>query len=487
MAAEPLELAFHPRSIAVVGASAEPLSFGNFFLQHLVNYGFRGRIYPVTPKWPEILGHKAYPALKDVPGTVDYVICCLPAAKVADLLKECPGKGVRVVHLFTGRFGETGKDEAAAQEKAILRLATELGVRLVGPNCMGIYNPEAGISFGHDFPTEPGRLGMFFQSGGSASEFIYYASLRGIRFSKVASYGNALDIDEAEILAYLAEDDATDVIAGYVEGIRDGRKFLDALRRTTPKKPVILLKVGRGSAGAESAASHTASLAGSFPIWESAVRQAGAVQAETLADMADLAVTFYCLPPIRSTRVGILGGGGGQSVLSADEWDVGGFDVVPLPDDIEEVIRERLPELWWGWIRNPVDQSLLPMEVLGTDLSPEILMRMARSDSLDLVVANTAVGGPFSKSHLAAYVELYAQVIIEAGKTGKNPVVAVLDTGASSPREFDDERWRGLYEARTKLVAAGIPVYASARRAARSIHRLVKYHQWRDARTRFSD
>jgi acyl-CoA synthetase (NDP forming) len=296
----------------------------------------------------------------------------------------------------------------------------------------------------------------------------------------VVSYGNALDIDEADILEYLADDDETDVIAGYVEGIGDGRRFLDALRRTTPKKPVILLKVGRGNAGVESAASHTASMAGSFAIWESATQQAGAVQAHTLADMADLTVAFYGLPPIRSTRVGILGGGGGQSVLSADEWEMAGFDVAPLPDDIEELIRETLPELWWGWIRNPVDQSLLPMEVVGTDLSPEILRRMARSDSLDLVVANTAVGGPFSKSHLAAYVEQYTQDIIEAGKTGKNPVVAVIDTGASSPKEFDDERWRGLYEARAKLVAAGIPVYASARRAAGSIHRLVKYHRWRD-------
>jgi hypothetical protein len=161
---------------------------------------------------------------------------------------------------------------------------------------------------------------------------------------------------------------------------------------------------------------------------------------------------------------------------------MGGFDVVPLPPDVEELIRQTLPELWWGWIRNPVDQSLLPMEVLGADLSPEILRRMARSDSLDLVVANTAVGGPFTKSHLAAFVEKYAEDIIEAGKEGTNPVVAVLDTGDLNPNEFDDPRWRGLSEARTRLIAAGIPVYASARRAAGSIRRLVKYHRWRDAR-----
>ena len=481
MVAEQLEAAFHPRSIAVVGASGEPLSFGHSFLQHLVDYGYRGRIYPVTPKWPELMGHKAYPALKDIPATVDYVICCLPASKVIDLLRQCPEKGVRVVHLFTGRFSETGRQEAAHLEEDILRLATELGVRLIGPNCMGIYNPGEGIAFGHDFPTEPGGVGMFFQSGGSCSEFIYHASLRGIRFSKVVSYGNALDIDEADILEYLSEDSETDVIAGYIEGIRDGRKFVRSLRRTTPKKPVILLKAGRGSAGAKSAASHTASMAGSFAIWESATRQAGAVQARSMADMLDLAVSFCCLPPMRSTRVGILGGGGGQSVLSADEWDVAGFDVVPLPDEVEEVIRQALPELWWGWIKNPVDQSLLPVEAIGSDLSAEILRRMARSDNLDLVVANTAVGGPFSKSHLAVYMQKLTEDIIKAGKTGKNPVVVVLDTGPLSPNEFDDERWRGLSEARTKLIAAGIPVYASAGRAARSIHRLLKYHRWKEA------
>jgi len=481
MVAEQLEAAFHPRSIAVVGASGQPLSFGYSFLRHLVDYGYRGRIYPVTPKWPELMGHKAYPALKDIPATVDYVICCLPASKVVDMLRQCPEKGVRIVHLFTGRFSETGREEAAHLEEDILGLATELGIRLIGPNCMGIYNPGEGIAFGHDFPTEPGRVGMFFQSGGSCSEFIYYASLRGIRFSKVASYGNALDIDEADILEYLCEDSETDVIAGYIEGIKDGRKFIQSLRRTTPKKPVILLKAGRGSAGVASAASHTASMAGSFAIWESATRQAGAVQAQSLADMIDLTVSFCCLPPIRSTRVGILGGGGGQSVLSADEWDVAGFDVVPLPDDVEEVIRQTLPELWWGWIKNPVDQSLLPMEVVDSDLSAEILKRMSRSDNLDLVVANTAVGGPFSKEHLAVYVQKYTEDIIETGKTGTNPVAVVLDTGPLGPNEFDDERWRGLSEARTKLIAAGIPVYASAGRAARSIHRLLKYHRWREA------
>ena len=476
-----LETAFYPRSIAVVGTSGDPLSFGHSFLLHLVNYGYQGKIYPVTPNWPEILGLKAYPALKDVPGPVDYVICCLPASKVPDLLRECPQRGVKVVHMFTGRFSETGRHEAAGLEQDILKLARELGLRLIGPNCMGVYHPGQRIAFGHEFPTEPGHLGMFLQSGGVAAEFIYYASLRGIRFSKVVSYGNALDINESDILEYLTADEETRLMAAYVEGIKDGRRFVRQLGRATASKPVIILKAGRGRAGADMAFSHTAALAGSDQVWDAAIRQAGAVLAETMEDMVDLAVSFYFLPPIRRARVGIIGGGGGKSVLSAGEWEVAGFEVAPLPPEIEALIRKRMPELWWGWIKNPVDLSIISFEARMADLTGNMLKMMARSDSYDLVVANLTVGGPLSKDQLALAVPKQVEEIIEAKRTGTNPVAVVLNTGTLSPREFDDQRWRCLAEAMPRLIEAGIPVYPSPGQAAGAIIRLIKYYRKRGA------
>jgi len=225
-----IDAAFHPQSVAVAGASENSFSMGYNFLYHLKTYGFKGKIYPVTPKFSEVLGYKAYSNLKDVPKPVDYVICCLPAIKVPDLLRECTEKNVKVVHLFTGRFSETGKADAAQLEVEISRLSRTLGIRLIGPNCMGIYHPGEGLAFGYDFPIESGKMALVFQSEGACSEFIYYAALRGIRFSKVISYGNAMDIDESDLLEYLADDEETQFIACYIEGIKDGKKFVRALR-----------------------------------------------------------------------------------------------------------------------------------------------------------------------------------------------------------------------------------------------------------------
>ena len=479
MFVEQLEAAFHPRSIAVAGASGNPFSMGYRYVLHLKTYGFRGQIYPVTPHWPEVLDLKAYPALKDVPGPVDYVICCLPAAKVPELLAQCPEKQVKVVHMFTGRLSETGHADAAELEMEILRQARELGIRLLGPNCMGLYYPKQGIAFAYDFPSEPGDVGMFMQSGGAATEFVYYAALRGVRFSKVISYGNALDLNEADLLEYLSQDSETRVIASYIEGIKDGKRFLSALSRAAASKPVIILKAGRSSAGARQAASHTAALAGSSKTWETAIRQAGAIQARTLEEMLDLVVSFYLLPPILGTRVGIVGGGGGSSVLSADEWEEAGFSVVPFPPEIEEEIRKTLPELWWGWLRNPVDVSIFPEEAHITNLGGKIIKMMAESPQFDLLIANVAIGGPFSPPELSSFIGNQIKELIEASR--KKPVAMVLNTGTLDTASFDNPRWRCLAEQKANLVTAKIPVYSSADEAASALIHLVNYYQRREA------
>ena len=481
MIIEQLDIAFHPRSIAVIGISDGTISVGQNFIQQLKDYGYSGRIYPVTKNGVEVLGLRTYAALKDVPGGVDYVICCLPASEVLDLLRECSEKDVKVVHLFTARFSETGKEEATQLEKDILRLAKDLSIRIIGPNCMGVYHPKEGIGFAFDFPKEPGKLGMFLQSGGAASEFVYYASLRGIRISKMMSYGNALDINETDILKYLANDKETEIIAGYIEGIRDGRAFTQQLSQTTPSKPVIILKAGRGSAGAKAAASHTAAMAGSKDAWTAAFRQSGVIEARTLQDMIDLIVSFYFLPPILGTRVGIAGGGGGNSVLSATEWGEAGFDVVPLPQETEDMIRETMPELWWGWIRNPVDLSILPINDSSPNLSGEIMKMMAGSDDFDFVVANFAIGGPFSKEQLHLYLNKQVEDVIEARQMGTKPLVAVIDTGTLTPSEFDDLRWKSLAEVTPRLIDAGIPIFSNNALAAAAIMRQIEYYQRREA------
>lgn len=481
MSSDHLESIFHPGSLAVVGASGSSGSYGYIFMQSLINCGYEGQIYPINPNESEVLGFKAYPALKDTPGLVEYVICCLSASKALDLLSQCKQKGVKFVHFLTGRFSETGSKGATELERKMLRLARKLGIRLIGPNCMGIYCPKGGMSFGYDFPKEPGKVGMFLQSGGASTEFVRYASLRGIRFSKVISYGNALDLDETDFLQYLARDPETELIACYIEGVKDGRKFFHTLRQAASSKPVIVLKAGRSSAGIRAASSHTAAMAGTLRIWESVIKQAGAIQVRSLEEMMDLVASFCFLPPVMGTRIGIVGGGGGKSVLSADEWEEAGFNVVPLSPEIREEIKRRVPEMWWGWIGNPVDVSIMPDEAWATDLSGDILRIMAASPHFDLLVANITADAPFEKAVMTFFIRRLVEGIIELKRKGTKPLAVVLNTGALGVEDFKNWRWKLFAEQKSCLVAANLPVYPTVSQAAKAIGHLVNYYRKKGA------
>lgn len=220
MSAHPLEELLRPKSIAVVGASAS--GRGGGFVAPLQELGFKGEIYPVNPKYPEIMGLKAYARVRDIPGPVDFVISSIPAAGVLDLIGDCAEKRVKLVHLFTARFSETGRKEAAELEQEILRRARGAGIRLIGPNCMGVYHPAEGISFNGGMPTESGPVGVVSQSGQFVGEMVGTAAARGVRFSKAISYGNALDFNECDYLEYFAQDPETKMVLLYIEGVRNG-------------------------------------------------------------------------------------------------------------------------------------------------------------------------------------------------------------------------------------------------------------------------
>ncbi len=226
-----IEAIFHPRSIAVVGASDNPNSPGYDYVSSLQKFGYSGEIYPVNPRAGEILGLPAFPALRDVPGEVDYVISCIPAVAVLDLVDDCAAKGARALQLFTARFSETGRKEGAELERQLAQRARAAGVRIIGPNCMGLLYPRQGISFRADMLRQPGSVGLLSQSGNLLFELTYLGGPRGLRFSQAISYGNGLDLNEADFLDYFARDTESAVVGGYVEGVRDGRRFLAALRR----------------------------------------------------------------------------------------------------------------------------------------------------------------------------------------------------------------------------------------------------------------
>jgi len=460
-----LDLLFRPRSVAVAGASTNVDSPGHDYVQAMKNMEFAGPIYPLNRSADEVAGLKAYPALADVPGEVDLVISCLPAGAVMDLVEQCGGKGVKFLHLFTGRFSETGDEEAADLERRIAASAAAKGVRILGPNGMGLYHPAAGLSFRPDLPPAAGSVAFLSQSGNNAVEVVTRGNARGLRFGKVANYGNGLDVTPGEMLRYLADDRETTVIGAYVEGVPDGRGFFEGLSAAAANKPVVIHKAGRTKAGARSAASHTAALAGAAELWGTMLRQAGAHEARNQEQLLDLMLGAALLPKPSGRNIAIVGGGGGRSVQSADAAEENGFNVVPLPGDVRERVREKAPQLA-DWVGNPVDQSILA----GSGLSSNGLLElMLESPAYHLAIANVGedwfFGRPDAGDRLKHACNRLAQICEKSAK----PVAVVL--GATETANWEH---RAVVDSvRDDFAKRGIAVYASVERAAWALGRLT--------------
>ncbi len=468
-----LDYAFYAKSIAVVGASDQPFSFGYHFLRHLLDDRFKGAIYPVNPQKAVVQGLKAYPSLSEIPGEIDYVICCVPTSKVLSLLDECSHKKVRLVHLFTARLSETGRPEASALEKLILDRARELGIKLIGPNCMGVYSPQTGISFGYGLPAEKGNIGVVSQTGGGATVLIEYCALLGLRFSKVVSYGNALDIDESDIIDYLASDEDTGLIAGYFEGVKDGAKFIRSLKNASTRKPVIVIKGGKGKSGSRAVSSHTAAIAGSRDLWQIAFKQAGAIEVDSLEEMANLLTLFSYLPRVSGNRAAIMGGGGGKCVISADLAEDNGLVLPALSQGLRVKLKGLVPDLW-DWLGNPVDFSIWGDSAGKTVEIPNLFVE---SPDYDFLIIQISVDNPLDDEWWVNIVKMSADSII--GLSGKKlkPVVAVLSGAKPGYRDLENVRWRTLMEVRTSLINAGVPTFDTMAEAARAMNLYISY--WR--------
>lgn len=470
MSTHPLEEVLNPRAIAVVGAS-DSGGRGSGFLTPLRDLGFEGELYPVNPKYSEIMGMKAYASVRDIPGVVDYVISSVPASQVLGMIADSAEKGVKGIHLYTARFSETGREGAAELEQEILRQARKAGIRLIGPNCMGVYYPGKRISFSGGMPRESGPIGLASQSGSAIHEIVDLAARKGLRFSKAISYGNALDFNESDYLEYFAQDPDTDVIMMYIEGVRDGRRFFDTLRRTTATKPVIIVKGGRGKSGTRATASHTASLAGSMEVWETVVSQGGAVSARDLDELVDVTTALHYLPPITGRRVGVAGGSGGSSVLAADLCEEAGLDVIPLPPEVREELKARGSEIW-DWIGNPADMSIRIDRSFNTG---DMLEVMARSPSFDLLIA--FVHGHFHGGQGRVSAEKFLEEY-RLNELGVKPMLAVMEERGGGG-DGDDHSWvqQLLEEVKAGLAAARIPTYPSIGRAAGAASKLIDYYQ----------
>ncbi len=467
---------FHPRSIAVVGASSNPVASGYLYMDYLIKSGYKGKIYPINPKGGEILGLQAYSAIENVPGDVDFVICAIAAKFVPDMLKQCGPKNVRAVHMFTGRMAETGDEKGIEFENYIANVAREQGVRIIGPNCPGIYHPKERIVTNYDVSLEPGSVGVIIQSGGMSWDLTRYADLRGIRFSKVIAMGNGVDLTACDYLEYMTYDDDTRVIAMYLEGVKDGPRFFELLREATAVKPVIILKGGKVPKGQKRTASHTAVMAGAYSTWKTMFRQCNVVQARDFSDLVDLIAGFDRLPPLKGKRAGVIGGGGGISVLAGDEVEQAGLDVVDLPNEVREFIGEREP-MMKHWMGNPVDFSI----TTGTKVDPhELLVAMSKSAGFDILLCKITEDLPLSVENYQKWVEKEISIFLSVAQEKNLPLVVSLGNPLMGSRALEDKRWLCLFDARQSLIENGIPFYATTNIAAGVVSRVADYYLRRD-------
>lgn len=460
---------FDPRSVAVIGASNDAIKFGGQTYAVMKLRRYHGRLYPVNPSVTQVDGDRSYARVQDIPGQLDMAIVAVAAPHVVQAVADCAEKRVRAVQILTAGFTESGTAQGARWEEEIAEIARASGIRIVGPNCFGIYSPESALTMrpGPDFPSEGGPVGVLSQSGGFASSLIRKAIGLGIRFSEVVSYGNACDLNETDYLSYFEADEQTRMVGAYIEGVRDGRRFFEVARRTSLRKPLVIWKGGLTALGNRAVASHTASLGGSKQTWGAFLRQTGAVPTAGIDEMIDLMVGFLCLPDFRGRRVCVVSGGGAITVAACDELDPAGLSTPEFSKETQEAIRALLPATG-NSVRNPLDTGppvfLLPM-------AKSILEVVAASDRIDAVVVQHEV-----LVHSPVFVEELAQVIPSVRETSGKPFIVTMPGPTTSSDTMAAEEARRRY--REWYLERKIPVFDTLEAAVRVLGKIIRYNEF---------
>jgi len=472
-----LETIFCPKVVAVVGVSSNarrgaPWSpAGSSFINDLEQLDFPGRIYPVNPKATEILGYKAYPTVASIPEPIDLVITAVPAQALPDVLEDCIAANARNIHVFTSGFEETGEEEAKELGKRVREIAIRGGLRIIGPNCMGLYIPKAGIGTFHQLPKKSGAVAFVSQSGGHSNWYTHYGPNYGIYFSKAISFGNAYVLDSTDFLEYLTIDPETRIICMYLEGIKDGRKLLRQVREINRVKPVILWKAGLTDLGARAVASHTASLAGQEAIWHGFFAQTGAVAVYSLEEMAEATMTFQCVKPPQGKRVAVLGLGGGTSVAAADVCSREGLEVPTLTQSTQSELKKFISPAGSS-IKNPLDTGLVFRDV---SLMTRELQLVAADPLIDMLIIMPHLDmarhtGPDQVDKLVSYLCDFA-----LGNPYGKPTVIVFHSFANDPWERELRS-----KLQVELPQKGVAVYNSLTGASRALARFSEYHRIQD-------
>ncbi len=474
------ERIFHPRRLAIVGVSAEEggVGFGAGMLKAITAMGFEGEIFPVNPKGGTITGLQIFKSIEDIPGTIDFAIIAVTARHVPDALTACLNKGAAGAEILSSGFSELGTPEGKELERQITDIAAK-GIRVVGPNCFGIYCPASGLTLlpGPDLSRLSGPVAFLAQSGGMSIDLAHAGKWLGIRFSKVVSFGNGADLRETDLLNYLKDDPETKVISMYIEGIKDGDAFFKEIKSTAAKKPVVVYKGGLSLAGARTVSSHTASMGGSRVIWQSVLKQVGAIQVNDTEELAQTAMAFAMLPPKKYSGISVVGGGGAIGVTACDTAETYGIEIPPLSTDLQARIGDHLPK--------PGSSAVNPIDVANPFVGPqalkEVLLAAAQDQRIELQIIVSllfhykTIAVMFNKpvKDVTPFRELAQSVRDVVDQTGK-PVIAVLP---NAKRDLDNmDITEMIAMTRQAYIERGIPVFDELHHAIRAIANINTYY-----------
>jgi len=467
-----LDRAFNPRTVAVVG---DKRGMGYLWLNCMKT--FVGKVYSVQVDANEIPGIEAmgvpnYKSLLEIPDEIDYVVCAVPRPVAARIIADCIEKKVGAVALFTSGFAETETDDGIAAQEQITQMAREAGLLLVGPNCMGIYNRRLGVRHSTDqVAGDAGNVGFISQSGTHCINFSLVGAVRGVRCSKSVSFGNAVIFDASDYIEYLANDPETEVIAMYIEGMKDGRRFFRVLRETARHKPVVVWKGGVTTAGARAVYSHTASLATAPAIWDAAMRQAGVVQTENLDETIDAVNALVYAKPTTGRRMGLIAMTGGQSVVITDAFEREGLEVPLLTSGSYEKLASFF-NIIGGSYRNPLDAG----GTIGMGFVPGNLQKLfdilEEDDNVDAIAME--VGASFIARRLRENPAMLDQMVATLAthkERSAKPFVAI-----AHPGHVEDV----MADIRSRLVERRIAVFGSFQAAAKALRRAIGYWRMRE-------
>lgn len=449
-----LDKFFEPNSVAVIGASTKPGKVGHNILRNMLSSGYRGKVYPVHPRAAEILGQKCHSSVTEIEGPVDLAVIAVPASVVLTVMEECGQKGIEAAVVISAGFKEAGA-EGVERERKLAEMARRLGIRVVGPNCLGIMATGTGLnaSFAPGFPAA-GRVSLMSQSGALATAIIDWSIQQGIGYSKFVSFGNGVDVGVVDLLRAWENDPETSVIVAYIEGLQNGPEFMDVAQQISAKKPVIVVKSGSTQAGARAVSSHTGSLAGSEQAYNAAFMQCGVIRAHSVEELFDLAIAFAYQGPPRGSQVAILTNAGGPGIMATDAVERMGLELAALQADTVSTLRTRLPEA--SNFYNPVD-VLGDADAARYTFAAETLLKESNVHAVVAVLTPQAVTQPKET----------AEGLAAAAERSEQPVVACFMGGDA------------MVDAVDLLNRRQVPTYPYPERAVQALKAMVDYQRWR--------